>query len=182
MPSPRFHAKGLIGVYTRARHIARDPMVLFLLFLCVPIIEIALFIQVGGLIGTVWTIAIILATAGAGAYFVRVQGTHALNRIRIALESHEPVSGPLLHGVLILVSGISLLFPGFMTDAMGLLLLVPPVRSLVITLLPKIFSLTIGPAGPAPGGNTSESGEGEEISASYTVLDKDGESQSQSEK
>lgn len=105
---------------------------IFLAFLTVPIVEIALFIQVGGLIGLWPTLAIVILTAVAGTMLMRIQGLHALGRLRASLEQGGNPAGPIAHGALILVAGVLLLTPGFFTDTVGLLLLIPPVRALVI--------------------------------------------------
>jgi UPF0716 protein FxsA len=105
---------------------------LFLVFVAVPIIEIALFIQVGGLIGLWPTLAIIVLTALVGTAVMRVQGLQALDRLRKALEGGGNPASPIAHGALILIAGVLLLTPGFFTDALGLSLLVPALRSRII--------------------------------------------------
>lgn len=110
-------------------------MWLFLAFLLVPIIEIALFIQVGGLIGLFPTLALVVLTAVAGTALVRSQGLQALARLQRSLaEGGDPV-GPIANGAVILVSGVLLLTPGFFTDATGLALLMPPVRARLLRWL-----------------------------------------------
>lgn len=107
-------------------------MWLLALFVAVPMIEIALFIQVGSAIGLGWTLLIVLLTAIAGTFLVRAQGLQVLSDLRRSLhELHDP-SAPLAHGAMILFSGALLLTPGFFTDAVGFLLLVPGVRSALI--------------------------------------------------
>jgi UPF0716 protein FxsA len=112
-------------------------MWLFLAFLLVPLIEIALFIQVGGLIGLWPTLAIVVLTAMAGTMLVRSQGAQALMRLRSSLETLNDPTEPLAHGAMILFSGALLLTPGFFTDAVGFALLVPAVRALVLRELRK---------------------------------------------
>ena len=107
---------------------------LFLIFVGLPIIEIALFIKVGGAIGLV-------SDAGdrgperrsRASLIMRWQGLQALDRLRTALQAGGDPVGPIAHGALILVAGILLILPGFFTDALGLLLLVPPVRTQLIS-------------------------------------------------
>ena len=103
-------------------------MRLFLLFLLVPLIEIALFIQIGGLIGLFPTLAIVIITAVVGTYLVRSQGLAVLNQVRGSFEELNDPTEPLAHGAMILFSGALLLTPGFFTDAVGFALLVPGVR------------------------------------------------------
>jgi UPF0716 protein FxsA len=115
---------------------SEDPaMWLFLLFLLVPLIEIALFIQVGGWIGLWPTLAIVVATAVAGAALVRSQGTAALDRLRRSFEELRDPTDNLAHGAMILFSGALLLTPGFFTDAIGFALLVPQVRGFLLRRL-----------------------------------------------
>lgn len=107
-------------------------MWLFLLFLLVPLIEIALFIQVGGWIGLWPTLGIVIATAVAGTILVRSQGSQALQRLRQSFEDLRDPTESLAHGAMILFSGALLLTPGFFTDAVGFALLVPAVRTFLL--------------------------------------------------
>lgn len=107
-------------------------MPLFLILVAVPIIEIALFIQVGGWIGLWPTLGIVILTAFVGTVMLRSQGLAALGELQRKLQAGEDPSATLAHGAMILVSGILLLTPGFFTDTLGLLLLVPAFRSAAI--------------------------------------------------
>lgn len=107
-------------------------MWLFLAFLAVPLIEIALFIQIGGAIGLWPTLAIVIITAIAGTFLVRAQGAMAMNQLRGSFSQLQDPTGPLAHGAMILFAGALLLTPGFFTDACGFALLLPPVREAVI--------------------------------------------------
>ncbi len=104
-------------------------MRLFLLFLLVPLCEIALFIQVGGAIGLGVTLAIVVLTAVLGAALVRRQGLRVLSELRDSLHDLKDPTEPLAHGAMILFSGALLLTPGFLTDVFGLSMMVPAVRS-----------------------------------------------------
>ncbi len=106
-------------------------MPLFLLFLIVPLIEIALFIQVGGLIGLWYTLLIVILTAILGAYLVRSQGLAVLSQLRGSFEELRDPTEPLAHGAMVLFSGALLLTPGFFTDTVGFALMVPGVRAAV---------------------------------------------------
>lgn len=110
-------------------------MPLFLLLVAVPIVEIALFIEVGGWIGLWPTIAIVVLTAVAGTALLRAQGLAALSEVQEELRSGGNPAPALAHGALILVAGLLLLTPGFFTDTVGFLLLVPPLRAAVIRFL-----------------------------------------------
>lgn len=106
-------------------------MWLFTLFVAVPLIEIALFIQVGGAIGLWPTLVIVLVTAILGTWLVRQQGAMALKQLADSFNALRDPTEPLAHGAMILFSGALLLTPGFFTDTVGFALLIPPVRSAV---------------------------------------------------
>ena len=104
-------------------------MPLLLLFIAIPLIEIGLFIQVGGLIGLWPTLLIVLVTAIIGSYLVKQQGLHALNQVADSFNKLRNPAEPMAHGAMILLAGALLLTPGFFTDTIGFLLLVPGIRS-----------------------------------------------------
>ncbi|MBT0957702.1 FxsA family protein [Alphaproteobacteria bacterium KMM 3653] len=103
-------------------------MPLLILFVIVPMIEIFLFIQVGQVIGTWATLGIVLVTAIAGTRLIRSQGALALRDLQNSFSEMRDPSEPLAHGAMILFSGALLLTPGFFTDTIGLLLMIPAVR------------------------------------------------------
>ena len=103
-------------------------MWLLIAFIAVPLIEITLFIQIGGAIGLGWTLAIVVLTAILGTWLVRNQGAMALGQLRSSFSDMRDPTEPLVHGAMILFSGALLLTPGFFTDAVGFALLVPAVR------------------------------------------------------
>lgn len=107
-------------------------MPLFLIFLAVPLVEIALFIRLGGFLGLWPTLFIVVVTALAGTALIRSQGAQTLRRIQLSLEAGHDPSGPLAHGALILFAGALLLTPGFFTDAVGMALMFPSVRAALI--------------------------------------------------
>ncbi|CUH66306.1 Suppressor of F exclusion of phage T7 [Thalassovita autumnalis] len=106
-------------------------MWLLFAFIGVPIIEIALFIQVGGAIGTPLTLLIVVLTAILGTYMVRQQGRLAIGNLQRSFSELNDPTEPLAHGAMVLISGVLLLTPGFFTDALGFALLVPAIRSAV---------------------------------------------------
>lgn len=106
-------------------------MWLFLAFVLVPIIEIGLFIQVGGLIGLWPTLAIVLLTAIIGTYMVKTEGRGVLRDLQNAINTMQDPSEHLASGAMILFAGALLLTPGFFTDVTGILFLIPGVRSLI---------------------------------------------------
>lgn len=109
----------------------RPTTILFLVFTIVPLAEVALFIYVGDRIGLGTTVALVLASALVGAFFVNRQGRGQLAKLRSTVLSGSFPSAELAHGAMILVSGALLITPGFLTDAVGLSLLVPGVREAI---------------------------------------------------
>jgi UPF0716 protein FxsA len=107
-------------------------MWLLLVFIAVPLIEITLFIQVGGLIGLWPTLAIVIATALLGSRLVRSQGARELSNLRHSFNDLRDPTEPLANGAMIIFAGALLLTPGFFTDAVGFALLAPPVRAAVL--------------------------------------------------
>lgn len=131
-------------------------MRLFLILLIVPVIEIALFIEIGGLIGTWPTVAIVVLTAIAGTVMLRRQGLAAMSAVQSRLAAGENPGRLLADGAMILVAGALLVTPGFFTDAVGFALLVPAVRMwLWNRLAPR---LTVVHAGAAAGAGTRGAG------------------------
>ena len=117
-------------------------MPLFLLFLLVPLIEIALFIQIGGFIGLLPTLAIVVITAIAGTFLLRSQGTTVMNQLRGSMESLDDPTEPLAHGAMVLFAGALLLTPGFFTDVLGLSLMVPGVRGKIFRFIRSRVNVT----------------------------------------
>ncbi|MBB5721306.1 UPF0716 protein FxsA [Loktanella ponticola] len=104
-------------------------MWLLLAFVAVPLIEISLFIQVGGAIGLWPTLLIVLLTAMLGSWLVRSQGARELMNLRGSFNELRDPTEPLANGAMILFAGAMLLTPGFFTDAVGFALLIPQVRA-----------------------------------------------------
>ncbi|CAH8223813.1 FxsA family protein [Vibrio aestuarianus] len=109
--------------------------ILLLLFIFVPIIEIGLFIQVGGILGLWPTIALVLLTAFVGASLVRSQGLQTLLSVQNRLQQGELPAQQIFEGVMLAVAGVLLLTPGFMTDALGMLVLLPAPRAIIAKYL-----------------------------------------------
>ncbi|EOX4200005.1 FxsA family protein [Vibrio cholerae] len=104
------------------------PILLFL-FIAVPVIELALFIQVGGVLGVWPTIALVLLTAIVGASLVRSQGLQTLLTVQQRLAQGQLPAQQILEGVMLAVAGVLLLTPGFFTDILGMLVLLPAPRA-----------------------------------------------------
>jgi len=106
--------------------------VLFLLFLIVPMVEIYFLIKVGNAIGAISTIGLVVFTALLGAMLLRFQGWITLQRARMSMAQGQLPATEMLEGVLLVFSGALLLTPGFVTDGIGFLLLVPPLRRAMV--------------------------------------------------
>jgi len=105
--------------------------IVFLIFVAIPLLEIVLLIKVGQLIGFWWTVLIVIGTAALGTSLLHRQGLETLRRMTTSVRLGTPPVQPLVEGALLLGAGALLLTPGLITDALGLLLLVPPIRSLI---------------------------------------------------
>jgi UPF0716 protein FxsA len=106
-------------------------LLLVLLFILVPIAELYVIIKIGGAIGTLPTLALLVADALLGFFLLRQQGRAAWVRFNRALAENRLPHKEVFDGVLIVFGGALLLTPGFITDAFGLVLLIPPTRALV---------------------------------------------------
>lgn len=126
-------------------------MWLFALFLIVPLIEIALFITVGGWL-TLWpTLGLVLLTGIVGTALMRWQGLKVLAELRGDMGQLKNPLSPLAHGALIVLAGLLLLTPGFFTDTIGFLLMVPRLREAVIGFVGSRISIqTFGTQQPRP--------------------------------
>lgn len=105
------------------------------LLLIVPILEIAIFILIGSQIGVFTTLAMILVTAMLGTILLRQQGFGILQRLQAENRAGHQVGRDMIHGAMIMIAGILLLTPGFVTDCIGFLLFVPSVRDLLWAFL-----------------------------------------------
>ncbi|MBS4208787.1 membrane protein FxsA [Bacillus sp. FJAT-50079] len=112
---------------------------LILLFIVVPALEIGMFILAGKAIGVFSTVMLIIATGILGAYFAKRQGMSALRKVQEQLRLGQPPGNALLDGVCGFVGGILLLSPGFITDAIGLLLLLPFMQKYIRPILLKVI-------------------------------------------
>jgi UPF0716 protein FxsA len=106
--------------------------IFLVLFIGAPLIELYFLIQVGSVIGALPTILLSILTAVIGGYLVRMQGLSVLMRVRAMLDRGETPALELLDGALLLLCGFALMLPGFITDAVGFLLLVPALRQRLI--------------------------------------------------
>lgn len=105
---------------------------LFLLFIIIPIIEISVLMQVGAVLGLWPTIAVVIFTAWLGAKYVRQQGLSTLNSVQTKMAQGQMPSDEIVTGLMLLVAGVFLVTPGFVTDIFGLSLLIPAVRNSIV--------------------------------------------------
>ena len=127
---------------------------LFLAFLLVPIAEIYVLIQVGSVIGAFSTIALIVFTAVLGSILIRAQGLATLARVRTSMERGEVPAVELMEGMCLLVAGALLLTPGFVTDSIGFMLLIPALRrAMILAVLERgVLRAATGPGVSARAG------------------------------
>jgi UPF0716 protein FxsA len=112
---------------------------LFSLFLIIPLVEVYLLVKIGGIIGALNTVLIILITATLGAYLTKSQGFRVLRQIQDATRQGYMPGNELLHGFFVLIGGFALLTPGFLTDAIGLSMLIPPIREIYVKLAKEMI-------------------------------------------
>lgn len=139
-----------------------SPFFVFLLvFVAAPLVELYVLIEVGSRIGALPTIALSIFTAVLGGLLVRLQGFSVLFRVQEAMARGELPALELMEGAMLLLVGLALLLPGFITDAAGFLLLIPPVRRAVILWILRSRGI-LRPGAPPPGsGGTGRYIEGE---------------------
>src|SRR3954453_6144234 len=116
------------------------PLLLILLFIVVPIAELYVIIQVGQAIGALPTIAILIADSIIGSLLLKHQGRAAWRRFNEALQAGRVPAREVLDGALVIFGGAFLITPGFITDVIGIFLLLPPTRAVVRRALVGVFS------------------------------------------
>ena len=132
------------------------PLVLVAVFVLMPLLEIYVIVQVGQVIGAWWTILLLVADSIFGAWLLRHEGGRAWRALRDALQAGRLPSTEIADGALILIGGTLMLAPGFVTDAFGVLLILPftrPVfRRLLATAVARRLVLDVTRPGPGPQG------------------------------
>lgn len=150
-------------------------MPLLLLLLAVPVGEVFIFLEVGSVIGTWPTIGLIVGTAVLGGLILRWQGLQTLARARRQLAANRIPVAEMVEGAALALAAVLLLTPGFFTDALGTLLLLPPLRrSLLRRLLARFAPQARYGDSDADPASTAEGGR--VIDGEYTVLDETPES------
>nr|ADI17585.1 protein affecting phage t7 exclusion by the f plasmid [uncultured delta proteobacterium HF0130_19C20] len=114
---------------------------LLLAFTIIPIIEIYLLIEIGSIFGVLTAITLVILTGFLGAFMARMQGLQTLFRIQESLREGRMPSGELLEALLIVIAGLVLLTPGFLTDSAGFLLLIPTTRNSIKSWLQRQIKL-----------------------------------------
>jgi UPF0716 protein FxsA len=129
-------------------------------FVVVPILEIYVIIQVGQVIGAAWTIVLLIADSIFGAWLIRHEGRRAWLGLSTALGSGRMPAKELADGGLILVGGTLMLSPGFVTDIMGIALILPFTRPLFRRVLTRVVSRRLVVLGTVPGPDAPRPGPG----------------------
>ncbi|MBT9385718.1 FxsA family protein [Pseudooceanicola sp. CBS1P-1] len=146
-------------------------MWLLLAFIAIPMIEIALFIKVGGLIGLGWTLAIVFGSAILGTWMVKQQGREVLGKIQKSFNDLSDPSAPLAEAAMILIAGVLLVTPGFFTDALGFALLIPGFRHAAFRFLKKRVKVQSFTMGGATQGAQAQPGQPDIIDGEFTEVD-----------
>lgn len=139
------------------------------MFLLLPIVEIALFVVIGGEIGVWATLALVILAGIAGVALIRMQGSRAALDIQRSLQDLQDPSRKVANRTLLVIAGLLLILPGFFTDALALLLLLPPVRNLILGQIASRARVTrVNYGFPSDRGGARESGV---IDGEYVVQD-----------
>jgi len=149
---------------------------LVVLFIVVPILELWLIIEIGGLIGVVPTLALLLADALLGSLLLRHQGRGAWRRFNQALAERRFPGREVADGLMIAVGGTLLLTPGFITDVFGLFLLIPPTRAIARSLLRRFVSrrfVVVGVGGMAGRAGADRGGRPYDFDGTAEEIDSD---------
>jgi len=106
-----------------------------MLLIVVPIVELAVMVQVAGMIGVLPTVGLVVASSLVGFWLMKAEGLGVLRRMQTQMAEGQMPAAEVVDGVLVLVGGLLMVLPGFITSVLGLLLLLPPVRALVRPLV-----------------------------------------------
>jgi UPF0716 protein FxsA len=156
------------------------PLLLFLLFIVVPILELYVLIQVGQAIGVWWTILLLIADSVVGTWLMRSQGRAAWRRFNAAMAEGRVPAREVLDGALIILGGAFLLTPGFVTDIFGLFFLLPPTRAIARRTITSVFgarfrvaTFGVGAAGRAYEARRRRPGADFDVEGTATDIDPD---------
>jgi len=144
---------------------------LFLLFVTIPVIELFIFLVIGQRIGIPMTLGIILFTGFLGAYLAKSQGLKALARYQESLSRGRLPHEAIIESLLILIAGVLLLTPGFLTDSIGFALLVPSVRTFIRGMIEKSLKERLTVAGRDLGAPARGKSEAQVITVDAEVVE-----------
>jgi UPF0716 protein FxsA len=150
------------------------PAILVLLFVIVPIVEIVVIIQVGQVIGAWWTVVLLVVDSLLGAWLLRREGARAWRAFRQALQEGRWPGDEVAQGAMVIVGGTLLLTPGFVTDVVGFILLIPVSRRVLSrTVRSRVRERVIGdmPGGPGLGPRDRRRGHGPRNTFDVEVVD-----------
>ncbi|MEX0582282.1 MAG: FxsA family protein [Sneathiella sp.] len=136
----------------------------------IPLIEIFVFIEVGSEIGALNTVVITVVTAIIGVFLIRIQGIGVLMRARATLDRQETPVNEIFEGIFLALAGMFLIIPGFVTDTIGFLLLIPPLRRSLAAYMARNSSFVAANV-RHPGGRASR--DSTVIDGEYEVIEKD---------
>lgn len=140
---------------TRRRRVG---WLLFAVFILMPLAEIYVLIQVGQVIGAWWTVLLLVLDSLMGTWLVRREGSRAWQALRTAIQTGRMPTQELTDGALILVGGTLMVSPGFVTDAIGVLLIAPPTRPVARRLVGRLLARRLLPGSPRAGGRNRAAG------------------------
>lgn len=115
------------------------------LVVCLPIVELTLFILLGNWLGYGWTLLILLAGFVLGAWLFRREGPRAIQAMRRAQHDQRPPGREIIDGALIALGGALMVFPGVASDVVGLLMIVPPTRAMLRRLAVRVLEARLSP-------------------------------------
>ena len=124
---------------------------LFLIFLAVPLVEIAFFVMIGNAIGLWPTLAGVVLTAVIGSLVIRMQGLQLINEMRATVGRGQLPARAIADAMMVGLAGLLLLLPGYFSDLIGILLLIPPVRSAIYAFLKSRVTVVTATTGASPG-------------------------------
>jgi UPF0716 protein FxsA len=127
-----------------------------LLFIIVPLIELYLIIVVGGAIGALWTVLLVILTAAIGVSLLRIQGMSTLTRAQKNMAQGQIPAMEMMEGIALAVAGVLLITPGFITDAIGFLFLLPGSRQAIIRYILARSSVQTGFGGQSINGQSKQ--------------------------
>lgn len=110
-------------------------LIALLLFVVAPLVELYVLIQIGSEIGVLWTITALIGVSVVGTWLAKREGFRVFRSFVETSRKGEVPSREMVHGVCVLVAGVLLFIPGFVGDVLGLLLLLPPIRAVIVSLV-----------------------------------------------